>query len=752
MEALPLSIWVQNPKGAQVFIPEAKVQTPLPPCHVIDRSRLRVDEQPNSPSVWTLVAPAGYGKTTAASQIAGHLCPNVSWLMLERADNEPHRFAACFQAAMRGQAAVSSQASRLGDVLREETERLSTPAVIVLDSLHVITNDRILEAITEWLSIPTPGVTVIITSRREINEIAAVRTRGDLAELRSADLALTADELGQLCEQAFEPGQISRRQVNQIHADTEGWPAVAYLQACELTAPDRPTADLPGQVSDYITHTVLGQLPPALQEFLAATCAADVLYPELCATLTGANSSLAALQQLVDAALITERAEAPGTFVGRPTITAHNRTALAMWEPDRHRDLFATAARWHSEQGHFASALNAATESGDVELGKQIMTQAGNRVVSAESLTAVERWAAAAGPDGASDQMVCLALAWAAAHRNNAVAMEMWLSRAEVLATAAEAPEVQAEGDALRCYCFHLDGSIDKLAESASGIRELLAAMRVSRQVPGATFRPPPATPLSAAAASYDGIAAFLSHDLARAQRRLRDAENHARQSQHQPTLFATLSYLAATEATVGNMTRALMYADEVKSRPALDQDHPAMADYARSIALLAADDVDGAQASIANAMRGFRTDVKPVERALFLIQQARCFHAQGRGDDAAAALATARVCGQSSSGTPIDQAVAAAQDELRFVAVSGPTPASAGVRELTDREHGLLQLLPKQFTRRELAEMLSISENTVKTHLTAISRKLGVSGRPAIVDRAVELGLLGTIEARGWR
>ena len=54
-----------------------------------------------------------------------------------------------------------------------------------------------------------------------------------------------------------------------------------------------------------------------------------------------------------------------------------------------------------------------------------------------------------------------------------------------------------------------------------------------------------------------------------------------------------------------------------------------------------------------------------------------------------------------------------------------------------------VLLLLPHRLPRKDLAAQLFVSENTVKTHIKSIRRKLGLGGRDDVVDRARELGLL---------
>jgi LuxR family maltose regulon positive regulatory protein len=64
-------------------------------------------------------------------------------------------------------------------------------------------------------------------------------------------------------------------------------------------------------------------------------------------------------------------------------------------------------------------------------------------------------------------------------------------------------------------------------------------------------------------------------------------------------------------------------------------------------------------------------------------------------------------------------------------------------VEKLTERERAILALLPGPQSQRELANTLFVTPNTLKTHLRAIYRKLGVVSRTEAVARARALGLL---------
>lgn len=69
--------------------------------------------------------------------------------------------------------------------------------------------------------------------------------------------------------------------------------------------------------------------------------------------------------------------------------------------------------------------------------------------------------------------------------------------------------------------------------------------------------------------------------------------------------------------------------------------------------------------------------------------------------------------------------------------------PETAEVHDLTARELELLVLLGEGLSNRQIAEVLSISGNTVKFHLSSVFSKLNVRSRTEAISVAVRSGLI---------
>lgn len=66
-----------------------------------------------------------------------------------------------------------------------------------------------------------------------------------------------------------------------------------------------------------------------------------------------------------------------------------------------------------------------------------------------------------------------------------------------------------------------------------------------------------------------------------------------------------------------------------------------------------------------------------------------------------------------------------------------------AAATGLTNREQAVLELLSRRYSNSEIAARMNVGSETVKTHLQAIYRKLGVHGRREAVRAAEDSGLL---------
>lgn len=85
---------------------------------------------------------------------------------------------------------------------------------------------------------------------------------------------------------------------------------------------------------------------------------------------------------------------------------------------------------------------------------------------------------------------------------------------------------------------------------------------------------------------------------------------------------------------------------------------------------------------------------------------------------------------------------ISAGQSYLPKGVASRLNENAAGMR-LTHREDEILELLGKGLRNRELGQVLGVSEDTVKTHLKSLFRKLEVSDRAEAVREAMRRGFI---------
>lgn len=89
------------------------------------------------------------------------------------------------------------------------------------------------------------------------------------------------------------------------------------------------------------------------------------------------------------------------------------------------------------------------------------------------------------------------------------------------------------------------------------------------------------------------------------------------------------------------------------------------------------------------------------------------------------------------------DALIASAADASHSAPSAARPPVPESFVRLTDRERQILCLIGNALSNRQIAVTLSISEKTVKNHITSLLAKLGVSGRTEALVIALREGVL---------
>ena len=128
--------------------------------------------------------------------------------------------------------------------LINDLDVLAGPTVVALDDYHVIDEAAVHEAVTFLLDNLPPQVTLAMTTRADPPlPLSRLRARGELVEVRAADLRFTADEAEAFLNEVMEL-QLDPALVAALEARTEGWAAGLQLAAlsARMHAGRRPTS------------------------------------------------------------------------------------------------------------------------------------------------------------------------------------------------------------------------------------------------------------------------------------------------------------------------------------------------------------------------------------------------------------------------------------------------------------------------------------------------------------------------------
>ena len=379
-------------RGSDVLL-ATKLHLPGPRPGQVSRPRLtaRLDEG-LARGLILAAAPAGYGKTVLLADWARHGEHPVAWLSLDAGDNDPARFWRHAVATLdRARPGTGERVAPLlgppaptsfqGLVTALINDLAGEEALLVLDDYHVINAQQVHESLSFLVEHRPAGICVVLASRSDPPlGLARLRARGQLTEMRAAELRFTPAEAGELLQHAAPA--LPDASVAALAARTEGWAAGLALAALSLRGHDDAAgfvAAFTGShryVLDYLAEEVLERQDEQLRTFLLETSVLDRLSGPLCDAVTGREGSQALL----------ERAERAGLFVipldeARDWWRYHHlfadllRARLQQEQPGRLAQLHRNAAAWCEEHGMADDAIGHAVAAGEMLWAARIIEQ-----------------------------------------------------------------------------------------------------------------------------------------------------------------------------------------------------------------------------------------------------------------------------------------------------------------------------------------------------------------------------------------
>jgi LuxR family maltose regulon positive regulatory protein len=700
-----------------------------------------------------LVAPSGYGKTTALGQWAGEDERSFGWVDLDESDNDPvlllrhialalHHIRPLNDAVWR--ALASPTVSPLGVVvprLVASATANAAPWVLVLDDFHVLTGTLGMDLVVALANDLPPGCHLVVASRsRPGLKLARMRSQGKLVEFGTEDLSLTEDEASAALAEAGArlPGEAVATLVRR----TEGWPAGVYLAGLSVRGAADEAAAAAGIagadtfIVDYFREKVLVRESAETVRFLLRTAVLDEMSGPLCDAILGQTGSATWLAEIESRNLFVVPQDHQGRWYRYHRLFREMLLSeLRRREPGEEQRIHRRAAAWYEEHRQPEQAIAHALAGRDTPVAARLVAANSQRFVNAGRIYTVRSWLEELDDGALADQPgLAVVAGWVWALAGDAARAQRCLLAGEQGPPDAAPP---------------LDGSAS-LTSGVARLRAGLAPLGVERMLDDARRAvelEPPGGPWSTLAEMLFGVALLLDGEPDAATKAWERAAYFGRQEQASGAgvALAQLSLLAAER---GDWAAAQDYATESWTRietAGLPEHLSSIVSYVAR-ARVAVHQGESAQARHLVG-RALRLYLSPSPAALpWLAAQMAIVLGQILLDldDVPAARLKLAEAGRHlnrllTEGVLRDQHRRLAADLAR----RGGRARVPSAMTLTAAELRVLDLLPTHLTLAEIAEELHISRNTVKSQVAAVYRKLRAATRTEAVHKGRNLGLI---------
>jgi LuxR family maltose regulon positive regulatory protein len=737
---------VHEADALDVLLLDAKISVPELQDGLVSRADLVERARGSQRSIIGVTAPAGYGKSTLLTEWAQSEDRPVAWVSLDRFDDDPNALLAVLAsaygkifpergdivAAVRGigVSPLGRAAPRLAAAFRSST----SPFVLVLDDLHELRQPACHDALSIVIGGISAGSQLITASRAEQPHLARLRASGAALELEASDLALDAVAASAIFSHATVslPPERAARMIDR----TEGWPVGLYLAALIAKDSGGDALNVSGEdryVADYLYHEALATLPERDQQFLRRTAVLDQLCGPLCNAVLRDPDAQQHLWDLAASSLflvpLDRRRE---WFRYHGLFREFLLGELRRREPDLVAKLHLRAADWYEANGLPRLALEHLLNTAERDRCVQALTALVLPTYQIGNMSTVQRWLTAVGEQAVKRYPPLAVLAgWIAALSGDVADTQRWTH----FINSASFSLVPGDGSA----SFDSARAMLRAAVCADGVEQMAADATL------AADQEPRWSPWRDTALVVLGQAMLLTGDVDRATRLFAETSTVGAELGNADNLVVSEADLAVLAMDAGDWDDAAAHV-----RAALTAvDEAGMREYPISFLAFAAaarlawrdGEHEETARHLTHAMRtrSSCTITLPWLAVRGRLQLAKVHWAMGEPNTARQLLAEiAEIMGERPDlGRLADEV-----SDFRVIFTS--SAGATGALPLSPAELRVLPYLQTHLTFPEIGERLFVSRNTVKTEVTSIYRKLGVSSRGEAVQQATAIGLLG--------
>jgi len=692
--------------------------------------------------VITVVAPAGYGKTTLLSQLTERETRPSACLTVNRDHNDPAQFLgaiaeqlvqaailppeACEQLEFNSSTALTAGAPALSRALAG-----SPVGVLVLDQLEALRSRRSRDVLAELAVRLPPTLTLVMASRSAVPiSTASMRVQGELLELSSSDLALAVDEAQELA--TVLSVRISDGELEAAVEHTEGWPAGFYLTLLATRSGAAPpsVAEVGGDqlfMSQYLRSEVFNTLTPARKTFLLQTSILDEVSGPACDFILERSGSHRVLESLASSSFFVTPTDREGhRYRYHKLLREFLRTELKRRDPSADAHLHQRAATWYQKSDMPIDAVYHAMEADDVEHVARLVATSAHTVFSEGRRATTDDWIHWFNTADRLDQHPEIALLGALLSGQIGDAVEVERCMAVVdRARDRLGPMTPIVGVADALFCRE---GVDQSLIDARKARDELS----------------PASNWYASSCALEGAALMSSgqNDAARAP--FQTAADFGEHTSDLPSASYALAALSALAFDNGERTRAT----ELASRALRLVKQATLEQYATSVlpytiaarcALRSGNPTEARELlGQAHAKRPLLTSALPLVSVQTLLEMATV-------DIELANTTSARELLREAASIADQRSVGVLEERCRELKdlLATMSTGQVGAATLTNAELRLLPFLVTHLSFPEIAERLYVSRHTVKSQAMSIYRKLGASTRSEAVTLAREMHLL---------